>query len=341
MSVIISVLMAAAASSASSDCDRLAAHPEDPQRVTPGVTQDAIDYPVAIRACETAVVAEPENSRLRYQLARLLFYTNQNQRAVEEMKRSADDNHIQAQYIYGTFVARARPFAPTDICIAERYWRKAASAGRQAARVQYVRYALKGQFARCSGAADDAELQTFVDAAGKDSKSLFETLFVEDFREALAERPSAAVRTAWAQCAQTRGLDPLQPVRTRRFGDSATMTTQLNGLILAGEKTITAGSPWLTDIDPSRRFFEGGYSIMTDETGAPRAVLRTIGLKTLRFDQVGSEDSRYEGPPVRPLDAWRRVHQSFFDRVLKPIGKSWSTDMPVTLERFEVVCRLP
>jgi len=93
MSVLVSVLMAAATSSASSDCDRLAAHPEDPQRVTPGVTQDAIDYPVAIRICETAVAKEPENARLRYQLARLLFYTNQTQRAVEEMKRSADDNH--------------------------------------------------------------------------------------------------------------------------------------------------------------------------------------------------------------------------------------------------------
>ncbi|MBM4230735.1 MAG: tetratricopeptide repeat protein [Gammaproteobacteria bacterium] len=124
MSVLVSVLMAAATSSASSDCDRLAAHPEDPQRVTPGVTQDAIDYPVAIRICETAVAKEPENARLRYQLARLLFYTNQTQRAVEEMKRSADDNHMQAQYIYGTFVARARPFAPKDICIAERYWHK-------------------------------------------------------------------------------------------------------------------------------------------------------------------------------------------------------------------------
>lgn len=338
---MIPLIMMAMTATAPTDCDRLAAHPEDPQRVTPGVAQEAIDYPVAISACERAVSEDPGNARLRYQLARLLFYTNQNQRAVEEMKRSADADHIQAQYIYGTFVVRGRPYAPTDLCVAEQYWRKAATAGRQAARIQYVRYTLKGHFARCSDAATDSELRAFVDAAGKDSKSLFETLFVEDFREALVDRPSAAVRTAWLGCAQAQGLDPSQRIRTRRFGEALAITKQLNDLILAGEKTITASSPWLTDIDPARRFFEGSYSIMIDEAGAPRAVLRTIGLKSVRFNDVSPEDSRYEGPPVRSIEAWRRVHQSFFERVLKPIGKSWSSDMPVTLERFEVVCRLP
>jgi uncharacterized protein YhfF len=43
---------------------------------------------------------------------------------------------------------------------------------------------------------------------------------------------------------------------------------------------------------------------------------------------------------VRSLDAWRRVHQAFFERTLKPLGKTWSSGMPVTLERFEVVCRI-
>jgi uncharacterized protein YhfF len=79
---------------------------------------------------------------------------------------------------------------------------------------------------------------------------------------------------------------------------------------------------------------------MTDAAGAPRAVLRTTMVKTLPFDQVTDEYSRHEGPTVRSLDAWRRVHQAFFERTLKPLGKTWSSGMPVTLERFEVVCRL-
>jgi tetratricopeptide (TPR) repeat protein len=72
------------------ECDRLAAHPEDPQKVTPGINQKDIDYPKAIAACEQALVVNPNDPRARYQLARVLFYTNQNERAVAEMKRAAD-----------------------------------------------------------------------------------------------------------------------------------------------------------------------------------------------------------------------------------------------------------
>jgi len=324
-----------------SDCDRLAAHPEDPQRVTPGLPQEQIDFPRALAACEAAVKAEPDNARVRYKLARLLFYSGKNERAVAEMKRSADAGHIQSQYIYGTFIVRARPFAPRDPCIAERYWRKAADGGRQAARVQYIRYTLKNYFEGCPGAATDPELQSLVDASGKDAKSLYEQVLVEDFREALVKRPSVAVREAWSKCASERGLQREQQIRVRRFGDTDSMTAQLNNLIFAGEKTVTASSPWLIEADASRQAFEGGYSVMLDASGAPRAVLRTTRLRNLRFEEVTSEDASREGPTVRTREAWRRVHQAFFERTLAPIGKAWSLQMPVTLEEFEVVCRIP
>ena len=68
-------------------------------------------------------------------------------------------------------------------------------------------------------------------------------------------------------------------------------------------------------------------------------MLRTTEVKQTRFDAVTAEDSQYEGKPVRPIEAWRKVHRDFFDRVLQPLGKAWASDMPVTLERFEVVCR--
>lgn len=328
-----------AAESAVAACDRLAAHPEDPQRVTPGIHQSQIDYPLAIATCEKAVGAEPANARSRYQLARVLFYSGQNERAVQEMQRSADAGHIQAQYIFATFIARKRPFAPTDICLAERYWRDSAQAGRQAARVQYLRFTLKGRFDGCAAMADDAQLASFVDGIAKDAGGVYEQLFVEDFREALAARPSAAVRDAWRQCSAQHALQTPHPLRIKRFGDSASMTTQLSQLILSGEKTITATSPWIYERDSSQTPIAGGYFVMVDAQGAPLAVLRTTGLRTMPFDQVTEDYSRYEGIPVRPLEAWRQVHRGFFTRTLAPLGKEWRADMPVTLERFEVVCR--
>jgi len=93
-------------------CDRLAAHPEDPQKLTPGLSAEQIDYPAATAACEAAVAAAPDNLRARYQLARVLFYADQNERAVEQMRIAADGGYVQAQYIYATFIARGRPYAP-------------------------------------------------------------------------------------------------------------------------------------------------------------------------------------------------------------------------------------
>jgi uncharacterized protein YhfF len=117
------------------------------------------------------------------------------------------------------------------------------------------------------------------------------------------------------------------------------MTQLLLPLVLSGEKSITTTSPWLYENDPGSKPVEGAYSIVLDETGAPRAVLRTIAVKTLPFNAVTAEDSQYEGPSVRPIEAWREVHVRYFTRVLARVGKVPAVDMPVTLERFEVVCR--
>lgn len=153
-----------------------------------------------------------------------------------------------------------------------------------------------------------------------------------------ASRVAATVEL-WSRCAKQVGA-PAQPVpRTRRFGDTPEMNDTLLALILQGEKSITALSPWVYAGDPVATPIPGGYSIVLDGKGAPRAVLRTTSLKTVSFDQVTADDSRYEGEGVRAIEAWRKVHWDYFTRKLAPLGKAPAQDMPVTLERFEVVCR--
>ncbi len=103
--------MPATAAELPDECDRLAAHPDDPFRVAPGVERAQIDLPVATAACERAVAAAPGNARARYQLARILFYSGQNLRAVAEMRRAAENGYAQAQIRSGrtTSCARAVP----------------------------------------------------------------------------------------------------------------------------------------------------------------------------------------------------------------------------------------
>ena len=53
-------------------CDRLAAHPEDGERVVEGVPDEALKASDAAAACRTALAAYPGVSRFEYQLARAL-----------------------------------------------------------------------------------------------------------------------------------------------------------------------------------------------------------------------------------------------------------------------------
>lgn len=168
------------------ECDRLAAYPDDPGRVGPGARTEEIDLPKARAACEADVAAQPDNPRLRYQLARILFYQGETRRAVDEMRRAADFGYAQAQFVYGTFISKRRPDAPTDICLTERYWLASAKGGRQAARVSYVRHFLKGKFEGCRIHASREEMQQLIDTAAANATDFYERLLIEDLSERLA-----------------------------------------------------------------------------------------------------------------------------------------------------------
>jgi TPR repeat protein len=168
------------------ECDRLAAYPDDPHRVGPGAPREDIDLPRARAACEADVAAQTGNPRLRYQLARILFYQGDTRRAVDEMRRAADLGYAQAQFVYGTFISKQRPDAPTDICLTERYWLASAKGGRQAARVSYVRHFLKGKFEGCRIHASREEMRQLIDTAAANATDFYERLLIEDLSERLA-----------------------------------------------------------------------------------------------------------------------------------------------------------
>lgn len=186
--IVLSAVMAApvAAGEAVTECDRLASNPEDPDRVAPGVERKDVDLQAAIAACEAEVARQPSNTRPRYQLARVLFYVGQTERAAREMRAAADAGSRQAQFVYGALISNRRENAPTDMCLVEQYWLKSARAGRQAARVSYVRHALKGRFEGCRIQASKDEMAQLLSRAKADAHDYYERLLIEDLTEQLA-----------------------------------------------------------------------------------------------------------------------------------------------------------
>ena len=178
-------------------CDRLAANPEDQDRLAPPVAKADVDLPRAIAACEAAVAADPSDARQRYQLGRVLTYDEQTERGSKAVKAAADAGYRQAQFVYGLEIDRGRKDVPTDVCAIEPYWFKSAVAGRQAARVSYVRHVVKGRFANCRIQASAAQMRGFLDAADKEG-DYYLRLLTADLRERLTvwEGPGLAPRPA-------------------------------------------------------------------------------------------------------------------------------------------------
>lgn len=174
------VISPASGETGPTECDRLTSNPEDPDRVAPGVERKDIDLRKAIAICEAELAADSASARTRYQLARVLFYAGETERAATEMRAAADAGYRQAQFVFGALISNRRNHAPTDICVAEHYWLLAARNGRQAARVSYVRHFLNGRFDSCKRGAGLAEMKQFLDDAAGAVTNYYEGMLIED-----------------------------------------------------------------------------------------------------------------------------------------------------------------
>jgi TPR repeat protein len=83
------------------ECDRLAAHPDDPGRVGGGIRFGDINAPAAIAACESAAAAHPGALRFEYQLGRALDKADRYKEALGSYRKAADRGYAAAQYALG------------------------------------------------------------------------------------------------------------------------------------------------------------------------------------------------------------------------------------------------
>ena len=149
------------------ECDRLAAHPEDPYAVAPGRTRAEVLAVAdrALAACQAAVEADPQNPRLRYQLARVYGYSGQGEKALPHRKAAVEADYPQALFVVGFLYLTGLNQNPKDVCRAGELIRESAQQGRLAGQVGFVRYALQGLFDDCPVVRDPDEMLAFLTAA--------------------------------------------------------------------------------------------------------------------------------------------------------------------------------
>jgi hypothetical protein len=169
------------------ECDRLAAHPDDPHKRAPGVSESSMDKPAAIAACQAAVAADPDNPRLNYQLGRALGYSGQGAKAYPYRERAIAGEYPQALFVIGYITMLGINEQPKDVCRGADLIRRSAIADRFAGQVGFVHWALDGRFDECKVPVHRSEMTAFLQRAKKHAGSdFYKSTLVESLERRLA-----------------------------------------------------------------------------------------------------------------------------------------------------------
>ncbi|MBM3514558.1 MAG: ASCH domain-containing protein [Alphaproteobacteria bacterium] len=123
----------------------------------------------------------------------------------------------------------------------------------------------------------------------------------------------------------------------RCIGNTRDASKKIAVYVAAREKVGTFPLPWHYEKTKQPPPKSGDFTILVDYDGEPYAVVRTSSIQTVRFADVSDHHTEIDGPPVRKVAAWRPVHIAHWTRQLAPHGLSITDDMPVWIERFDLI----
>jgi len=149
---------------------------------------------------------------------------------------------------------------------------------------------------------------------------------------------SAAVKNFLDKArAAVPGAEVPDGLRQRCIGWNSETSNRICEYVIGGEKVGTFSTPWLHKVHPSTKPEIGEYVLLHDYDGAPRALLQTRSLTLMPFKDIDATQTAIDGPGVREIEAWRKVHISYWNGLLEPLGKKVVDEMPVIVERFACV----
>lgn len=112
---------------------------------------------------------------------------------------------------------------------------------------------------------------------------------------------------------------------------------ELAELTVSGIKTATASAFPFYEIEKCELPKAGEHSVILKTDGSAICIIRTTRVTVVPFDQVSAEHAYKEGEGDRSLEYWREVHSIVFNKELAEAGLTFSEDMPVVCEEFELV----
>ncbi len=119
--------------------------------------------------------------------------------------------------------------------------------------------------------------------------------------------------------------------QTFKFGDSASMSAELLGLVRAGRKTATCGALRDYPEGSAEAPVVGRRDIALEWDGRPALVIETLEVTVSRFCDMTEAFALAEGEN-ETLEGWREDHRRYFER-----NGGFDPEMELLCERFRLV----
>jgi len=81
----------------------------------------------------------------------------------------------------------------------------------------------------------------------------------------------------------------------------------------------------------------GSYTIVLNSKDEPVGIIKYTDMTIISMNEVTEEIARAEGEGDLSYDYWYEVHKKFFIELMPQIGKEFYEEMPLAVERFELV----
>jgi len=145
------------------------------------------------------------------------------------------------------------------------------------------------------------------------------------------------VEEFWAEFCAATGISSDEPYQVWYFGNTTEMALELAELVISGKKFATASLVAVNEIKPDEAPIMGGYSVVTNFSGFPLAVIRTTEIRHLPFAEVDPQFAADEGEGDQSFEYWRDVHSIYFSREAAELGIEFNNDSLVCCERFTLL----
>jgi uncharacterized protein YhfF len=175
-----------------------------------------------------------------------------------------------------------------------------------------------------------------------------EVVFVKPARAPTRKKPAAQPERAAAHqefwkkfVAQSAVPDAAEKYfNTRRVGDTKAAGDEAAQLVLSGAKTAASSLRMVYEIAGEPLPEKGSLSIFEDGSGRPVAVIETTDVVIDKFFEIDDAFVRAYGEWGGSLKSWRRQCRAHYSPICRSLGRPFSEETEMVLERFRVVFKM-